>query len=163
MRQELPHAARGFTLIELMVTLALMALLASVALPLAELTVRRAQENELRRVLRELRKAINDYKDAADAGKIQRKVGDSGYPPSLEALAEGVPDATDPAGERRLYFLRRLPRDPLCGCPDEPAARNWRLRSYQSPPDDPCEGGVVFDVMSRNSGEALDGNHYDQW
>jgi general secretion pathway protein G len=109
------------------------------------------------------RTGADDYKDAADAGKIQRKVGDSGYPPSLEALGEGVPDATDPSGERRLYFLRRLPRDPLCGCPGEPAARNWRLRSYQCPPDEPREGDDVFDVMSRNTGEALDGTRYDQW
>jgi general secretion pathway protein G len=162
MRATLPRL-RGFTLIELMVTLALMALLASVALPLAELTARRAQENELRRVLRELRKAIDDYKDAGDAGKILRKLGESGYPPSLEALAEGVPDASDPAGERRLYFLRRLPPDPLCGCPGEPVAHHWRLRSYQSPPDEPREGDDVFDVMSRNPGEALDGTHYNQW
>ena len=148
------RAPRGFTLVEMLVTLAILALLASLALPLAEVSSQRAKEHELRHALRALRGAIDDYKDAADANRIQRKADASGYPPSLEVLVEGVKDARDPKGAK-LYFLRRLPRDPF--------GQDWGLRSYASPPDDPAPGKDVFDVYSMSEGVGLNGVPYREW
>jgi general secretion pathway protein G len=148
------RAPRGFTLVEMLVTLAILALLASLALPLAELSVQRAQERELRHALRTLRGAIDTYKDAADANRIQRKADASGYPPTLDVLVEGVKDANDPKGAK-LYFLRRLPRDPF--------GEDWGLRSYASPPDDPEPGKDVFDVYSKSEGVGLNGVPYREW
>lgn len=148
------RAPRGFTLVEMLVTLAILALLASLALPLSELSVQRAQERELRHALRVLRGAIDAYKDAADANRIERKADASGYPPSLEVLVEGVKDAKDPKGAK-IYFLRRIPRDPF--------GEDWGLRSYASPPDDPEPGKDVFDVYSRSEGIGLNGVPYREW
>jgi general secretion pathway protein G len=148
------RAPRGFTLIEMLVTLALVALLASLALPLSELSVQRAKERDLRHALRTLRAAIDTYKDAADSNRIERKADASGYPPTLEVLVEGVKDAKDPKGAK-LYFLRRLPRDPF--------GEDWGLRSYASPPDDPEPGKDVFDVYSKSEGVGLNGVPYRQW
>ncbi|KVK78182.1 general secretion pathway protein GspG [Burkholderia ubonensis] len=155
--------SRGFTLIEILVALSILALLATVAFPLTELASRREREQELRRALREIRAAIDAYKRDADAGKIAVNADRSGYPPTLDALVEGVDDATDLSGERKLYFLRRIPRDPMCGCPDELPEKTWALRSYESSPQDPREGDDVFDVASKSSLEALDGTHYKDW
>ncbi|MGU7817032.1 type II secretion system protein [Burkholderia sp. AW49-1] len=157
------NGPRGFTLIEILVTLSILALLATVAFPLTELASRREREQELRRVLREIRAAIDAYKRDADAGKIAVGADRSGYPPTLDALVEGVDDATDLTGERKLYFLRRIPRDPMCGCPDELPEKTWALRSYESAPEEPREGDDVFDVASKSSQEALDGTHYKDW
>jgi general secretion pathway protein G len=148
------RARRGFTLIEMLVTLAILALLASLALPLSEVSVQRAQERDLRHALRTLRSAIDAYKDAADANRIARPADASGYPPTLEVLVEGVKDAKDPKGAK-LYFLRRLPRDPFGG--------EWGLRSYASPPDEPAPGKDVFDVYSRSEGVGLNGVPYREW
>lgn len=148
------RAARGFTLIEVLVTLALVALLASLALPLAERSVQRAKETELRHALRALRTAIDDYKQATSDGRVARKADESGYPPTLEVLVEGVKDAKDPKGAK-LYFLRRIPRDPF--------GEDWGLRSYESPPDEPKEGKDVFDVYSRSEGTGLNGVPYREW
>ena len=155
-------AARGITLIDMLVTLAILALLASLALPLGELSVQRAKERELRAALRTLRGAIDDYKDAADANRIERKADQSGYPPSLEVLVEGVRDARDSKGAK-IYFLRRVPRDPLAREPDTPSADTWGLRSYASPPDDPQPGKDVFDVYSLSEGVGLNGVPYREW
>lgn len=148
------RAPRGFTLIEMLVTLALVALLASLALPLSELSVQRAKERELRHALRTLRGAIDAYKDAADANRVERKADASGYPPTLEVLVEGVKDAKDPKGAK-IYFLRRLPRDPF--------GEDWGLRSYDSPPEDPEPGEDVFDVYSKSGGVGLNGVPYREW
>ena len=148
------RARRGFTLIEMLVTLAILALLASLALPLAELSVQRARERELRHALRELRTAIDAYKQAADDNRIARGADASGYPPTLEVLVEGVKDAKDPKGAR-LYFLRRVPRDPF--------GSEWGLRSYASPPEEPAPGKDVFDVYSRREGTGLNGVPYREW
>lgn len=148
------RAPRGFTLVEMLVTLAILALLASLALPLSELSVQRAKERELRHALRALRGAIDAYKDAADANRIERKADASGYPPTLEVLVEGVKDAKDPKGAK-LYFLRRIPPDPFGG--------DWGLRSYASPPDDPEPGKDVFDVYSTSEGVGLNGVPYREW
>lgn len=146
---------KGFTLIELLITVAIVALLSSVALPLAEMTVQRNKEQELRHALREIREAIDAYKRAWDEGVIERKVGASGYPPTLAALVEGVRDQRTP-DEVKLHFLRRLPRDPVSG-------EAWGLRSYKSPADAPEEGDDVYDVYSRSAAVGLNGVPHREW
>lgn len=153
--------ARGFTLIELMVTVAIVGILASVTVPLASLTVQRHKEQELRRALRELRTAIDAYKRASDEGRITRRVDDSGYPQNLLQLVEGVDDAKR-ADRSRIYFLRRLPRDPFAPSSTE-AAASWGKRSYASPPEAPSEGRDVYDVYSLAPGNGLNGMPYRQW
>lgn len=152
---------RGFTLVELLITVAILSLLASGAMAVAELATRRAQEQELRIALREIREAIDAYKQAADAKRVRTSAADSGYPPSLEALVDGMPDTRHPGGAK-LYFLRRLPRDPLAD-PSLPAAATWGLRSYESEPDRPQPGRDVFDVHSLSPKVGLNGVPYRQW
>lgn len=158
-----PPALGGFTFIELVITLAIIGLLVAAAVPLAEVTVKRAKEQELRSSLRQIRTALDEYKKAVDEGKITKKADESGYPPSLDVLVDGVIDGEDPARKRRIYFLRRLPRDPMSDDPAVPAARTWGLRSYESPPDSPREGRDVFDVYSTSAGIGLNGIPYRQW
>jgi len=154
---------QGFTLIELLVSLSLVALLASVALPLTGLAAKREKELELSRSLRQIRQALDRYKDEVDAGKIKTTIGDSGYPPSLETLVDGVVDQTDLKGNRKIFFLRRIPRDPMCNCPERSAAETWTLRSYKSPPEQPEAGADVYDVLSGSTQEALNGTYYKDW
>lgn len=151
--------SRGLTLMELVVTLALLGLLAMLAQPLSELQHQREREQQLRTSLRELRTAIDRYKAAHEQGLIERKVGDSGYPPDLQTLVDGVPNVRSPRRER-LFFLRRLPRDPMAG---DGASGAWGLRSYASTADAPSAGSDVFDVYSRAPGHGLDGVPYRDW
>jgi general secretion pathway protein G len=153
---------RGFTLVELLVVIAIMAVLASIGLPLAELSHRRTQEEDLRRSLREIRSAIDAYKRLVDQGSVQRAADASGYPPRLEALVEGVPDAKSVQGTR-IYLLRQLPRDPLAPRDASPAAETWSLRSYASSSDDPQPGKDVYDVHSKATGIGLNGIPYREW
>lgn len=153
--------ARGFTLIEMLVVLAMMGVLAAAARPLLELSVQRSREHELRHGLRTLRDALDAYKRAAEAGTVALSPEDSGYPKTLQLLVDGVPDARSPNG-RKVYFLRRLPRDPFAPA-ELPAADTWGLRAYDSPLDDPRPGKDVFDVYSRSERRALDGSRLKDW
>lgn len=153
--------SRGFTLIEMVVVVLIVSILASAAMPLAALHKRRTQEAELRQSLRVLRTALDDYKRAWDQGRIEKKIDESGYPPTLDVLVSGVKDVTSNKGHR-IYFLRRLPRDPFSDA-SLPASQTWGVRSYASPPDAPAAGADVFDVFSTSEGEGLDGTPYWQW
>lgn len=154
--------AAGFTLIELLVTATIVAILAAVALPLAELNVKRSRENELRAALREIRNGIDAYKQAVDEGRVARKADESGYPPSLEVLVEGVEDVRSP-DRKRIRFLRRLPRDPLHPDPATADADTWGRRSYDSPHDSPRPGRDVYDVHSLSGGVGMNGIAYQRW
>jgi general secretion pathway protein G len=154
--------AAGFTLIELVITVAILGLLATMAMPLVELGARRAKEQELRLALRELRDAIDDYKAAVDAGHIVLDMHASGYPPSLLTLVEGVEDART-VDRQKIYFLRRVPRDPFFPDANAPAEETWGLRGYDSPPEAPQPGDDVFDVYSYSGGVGLNGIPYRNW
>jgi general secretion pathway protein G len=162
MRIGRPQSLAGFTLVELVITLAIIALLSSVAFPLTDLVVQRAKEHELRRALRDIRDGLDAYKQAWDEGRIVKRAGESGYPRKLEDLMEGVEDLKNPKKER-LYFMRRIPRDPMASDPSLTAAETWGKRSYASPPDEPKEGEDVFDVFSRSERVGLNGRPYREW
>ena len=163
-RRRLPPAStggeRGFTFIELLVVTTILIILASAIMPLTRVTLQREREGELRRALREMRTAIDRYKDAVDTGQIGAtdvKAGSEGYPPDLETLVEGVSKANDASGVK-LKFLRRVPLDPLTH------STVWGLRSYQDKPDSSSWGGQnVYDVYSKAEGTALDGTKYREW
>ncbi len=155
--------ARGFTIIELVITVGIIALLATAVVPSAQLVYQRERESELRASLRTIRAAIDAYKQASDAGRIKKKLDKTGYPPDLQTLVDGVDDLSSPKGDTKIYFLRRLPRDPFWPDATTPAAQTWGLRSYASPPDDPQPGDDVYDVYSRSPRTGLDGVPYREW
>jgi general secretion pathway protein G len=145
--------ARGFTLIELIVATAILVILTSMAIPLARLSIQREREHELRYDLWMMRDAIDRYKDAADRGAFQIKVGTEGYPPDLDTLVTGV----DVAG-KKVRFLRKVPVDPMTG------KNEWGMRSMQDDPTSDSWGGQnVFDVFTKSEGTALDGTKYKEW
>ena len=146
-------AERGLTLVELIVTVSIIAILASAAIPIARFQVKRQNERQLRYDLWMMRDAIDKYKDAADRGAFQTKVDSQNYPPDLQTLVNGV----DVQG-KKLKFLRKIPIDPMTGNAD------WGLRSMQDDPDSDSYGGQsVFDVYSKSPGTALDGTKYSTW
>ena len=147
------NSARGLTLVELIVAITILALLVGAAVPVAKIRIKREREVELRRDLWEMRDAIDHYKDAADRGAFQIKLGSEGYPPDLDTLVKGE----DVQG-KKLRFLRRIPVDPMTGSTD------WGLRSMQDDPDSTSWGGQnVFDVYTKSPGTALDGTKYSDW
>jgi general secretion pathway protein G len=153
-------AQRGYTFIELLVVTTILLILASAVMPLAQVTSQRQREAELHRSLREVRTAIDKFKDAVDSGMIaptSLEPGNEGYPPSLDALVEGVPAAGDASG-RKLKFLRHIPIDPIT------SSTEWGLRAYQDDPDSTSWGGRnVFDIYTKSSGTGLDGTKYRDW
>lgn len=161
-----PGLRRGFTLIEMVVVLAIVGILAVAAMPLQELALRRAQEQGLREGLRTLRQALDEHRRAVEARRVAPGPGGTPWPATLEALAQGV-DLLDESGQpqpggARLYLLRRLPRDPFAD-PALPAAQTWATRSSTSPPEAPQAGRDVFDVQSLSPRTALDGSRYQDW
>lgn len=143
----------GLTLIELIVTVAILGILATAAVPLARIEIKRQKEEQLRQDLWEMRSAIDHYKDIADRGGFQTKVGSNGYPPDLQTLVDGV----DLQG-RKVRFLRHIPVDPMTGNDD------WGLRSMQDDQESTSWGGQnVFDVYSKSGGTGLDGTKYSEW
>ncbi len=155
MMMRLHRRQRGYTLAELVMVAALIALLSTIVLPVAKFTVKRRKESELRLSLRQMRTAIDEHKRLSDQGMIPVKLGGEGYPESLEVLVEGI----DLVGqERRQRFLRRIPVDPMTG------EAEWGLLSYQDEPDTTSWGGQnVYDVYSLSDGTALDGTEYRDW
>lgn len=147
----------GLTLVELIVAFTIMMLLTALSLPLARYKVRREKERELRLALREIRSAIDRYKDTCEKGGIEKKLGAECYPESLEQLVEGVKLANDPTG-KKIRFLRRLPRDPFTNSTD------WGLRSTQDDPSSTSWGGQnIFDVYTKSMERAPDGTPYSEW
>ncbi|HEY3381422.1 MAG TPA: type II secretion system protein [Vicinamibacterales bacterium] len=157
---QLRDASAGYTFVELVVVGTMLLILASAILPLAKVTMQRQREAELRRTLREMRVAIDKYKDAVDQGMIGStdvRLGSEGYPPDLDTLVEGVKVANDASG-RKLKFLRRIPIDPMT------KSTEWGMRSYQDDADSTSWGGQnVFDVFTKSAGTALDGTKYKDW
>ena len=159
-RRSLKVARKGYTFVELLIVVTILMILASAVLPLAQVTSQRQREAELRWNLREIRTAIDKFKDAVDTGQIpttELRPDNEGYPPDLETLVEGVAAANDASG-RKLKYLRRIPLDPMTN------STEWGLRSYQDKPDSRSWGGQnAFDVYSKGDGTALDGTKYRDW
>jgi general secretion pathway protein G len=154
-------AASGFTLLEIVIALAILSILLMMATPVLQVQVQRQKEAELRLALRELRGAIDRYRAAVDDGRVTPVADASGYPPTLEALVSGVTDAKDPKGAK-MYFLRRIPRDPMAPS-SMLSSETWGLRSYASPPGSPAAGGDVFDVYSLATRRGLNDVPYREW
>ncbi|WP_434112807.1 type II secretion system protein [Paraburkholderia caffeinilytica] len=160
MKQKPPDS--GFTLIEMIVTVALVAIIASVATPFVKLHERREKERELKQALREIRTAIDAYKQAGDEGRIARSLDSTGYPVSLDELVTGVVDQRDPKG-KKIYFLRRVPRDPMNPALSGSAQDSWGKRSYSSEAGASQDGTDVYDVSSLSDRRGTNGIPYREW
>lgn len=150
----------GYTIIEMLVVMVVLSVLATAVMPLAELSIKRNKERALRQELWEIRHAIDAYRQAYESGRIGTSYSPTGYPPSLAALASGVPDLKN--GGQQIYFLRRVPRDPFARTTGAPET-SWGLRSYASSSDEPKEGNDVFDVYSKSDEIGMNGIPYRQW
>jgi prepilin-type N-terminal cleavage/methylation domain-containing protein len=159
--------SKGFTLIELLITLAILAVLGVMIAPVIQIEVQRQKEAELRIALKDIRKAIDAYKSASDAGRIEKAESATGYPKSLDLLVRGVVDKKDPKS-KKIFFLRRIPLDPLMSSSMTKEAKEiesygWGLRSYDSEPDAPSPGNDVFDIYSNSKGVGLNNVPYNKW
>jgi len=152
----------GFSLVELLVSVAIIGVLASVAMPVVELTQKRQKEAELRTALRDIRRAIDEYKDAANKKRIKVESDASGYPPTLADLVNGTPDLASKNGAV-IYFLRRVPRDPFNSDPSVSASDSWGKRSFASSANKPMPGADVYDVYTKSEGVGLNGIAYKEW
>ena len=152
----------GFTLIELVVTVLIVAILAAGAVPIMQMTKQHNKEAELKQALRQIREAIDLYKKASDEGKVKKTLDQSGYPPSLEVLEQGAHDQKDVNG-KVMRFIRQIPRDPMSNDPDLRPSETWAKRSYESDADNPSEGADVYDIHSRSQKKAIDGTFYNTW
>jgi general secretion pathway protein G len=157
-----PAHSGGFSFIELLVSAAIIGLLASVAVPVVQTSVKRQKERELRIALRDIRQGIDAYKQAGVAGRIAVPQDQSGYPPSLQVLVDGVDDVSRPE-HPKLYFMRRIPRDPFFPDSSVKAIDTWGRRSFASPPEKPEAGDEVFDVYTKSSLTGLNGVPYREW
>jgi general secretion pathway protein G len=156
------QAAGGFTLIEMLIVLAVLGLLATLSVPVAEVTIQRGREQELRAALREMRAGIDAYKRAYDQGRIVRPTDSSGYPESLQILVDGVEDARDP-NRAKMFFLRRIPPDPMYPARVDDPTESWGKRAYDSEASEPRAGKDVYDVYSMSSLVGLNGIPYSKW
>lgn len=163
-RSRFTTCLRGFTLVELLVTVALVGIAASAVLPLASLMEQRAKETQLRHALRTIREALDNYKVAADSGLIAKTTGSSGYPASLQVLVTGVPrSASFGLNSPPVVFLRSIPRDPFYKDRQAPADQTWNTRAYGAPPGQFEPGADVYDISSKSDGVALDGTRLGDW
>lgn len=153
---------KGFTLVELMVTITLIGILASVLVPITQVTRQRVQEEELKLALKEIRKAIDDYKQAGDDGRIARSADTTGYPKTLSELVEGVIDIQDSKG-KKIFFLRKIPIDPMYMGPKIKPEKMWNIRSYQNDLNNFHYDGDVYDIHSSSTKVGLNGTAYKDW
>lgn len=160
--RKLYSSQNGVTLIELVIVVAIVAILASAVMPLAGVSSKRSNEFELKNRLRIIRAAIDQYKRAYDDKKIVNEIDRSGYPESLGELVEGVVDVKDPDG-KKIYFLRRIPRDPMSENEFLSSSETWEIRSYEGEPDNFSGGDDVFDIRSSSDKIALNGTPYKEW
>jgi general secretion pathway protein G len=154
--------ACGFSLIELLVTLAILGVLVVLVMPVTQIELQRGEEQELRRALKDIRRGIDDYKQAADDGRIPRTAGTSGYPKDLDILVQGVPDQRDPK-HAKIFFMRRIPRNPMQSDTALADEKSWGKRSYASEASDPQEGSDIYDVYADSSKIGLNGVPYSKW
>jgi general secretion pathway protein G len=161
-RMRLSVRPYGFTLIEMLVTVTIVGLLSTIAFPMLELVERRSNERSLRESLRQIRTALDSYKQAVDEGRIVEESKGSGYPPNLDILVSGAVDVKSAGKDKKIYFMRHIPRDPFSLAPNE-GPPDWGLRSYTSSASNPQPGKDIFDVYSRSDGIGLDGIPYRNW